>query len=185
MPQIPNYLQCQDLLDESLQHAAQLPEQSAILSRGLPSSGIETLLLQANSTVDVQVGVQVGMQVGMQVAMQVSVAMLEHDQTITWFRLQGRAMECTRCTRLGMLFCHDLIRLDLPFYEVMDARASEYAADEVVLFHQQARYLAGVPIHDRGERVGVLLCTHREPEQHAKLSPLMVDYARRVETMML
>ena len=144
------------------------------------SSGMELLLLEANSTL--------GMQVDMQVGMQVSVAMFERDQTITWFRLQKRAMECTGCNRLCMLFCNDLITLELPFHEIIDARSSEYAADEVVLFHQQARYMAGVPIHDRSERVGVLLCTsdstHQEPSQHAKLSPLMMDYARRIESMM-
>ena len=118
-----------------------------------------------------------------------AVATTEDDGEITFWTMsetEGKLV-CRSCNRLGMLFCHDVMALGLTCHQVADARASEYAMDDVVLFHEQARHLVGVPIDCKAHKKAVLLAMDKEPNgvwSRGVDFPMMQQTARHLQAAM-
>ena len=95
---------------------------------------------------------------------QAALAMIEDDIITWWTALPDGSTVRRWCHRDGMLFCIDVAAAqDNNVVEVVDAHQTEYAMDEVVLFYEQMRYLAGIPIKLRCNSECVLLLMDLQP----------------------
>ena len=81
------------------------------------------------------------------------------------------ALEVWSCVRQAMLFCDDTLQQCKSLVEY-NARNSDYALDELVVYHDQAQYMASAPIIHKARGVGAFCAVHSLPTGHNTVSIL-------------